>query len=77
MSTDVVQPRMRTFLQALASCRLQRHMLCSRNLQPAAWMVPPEAARIDCVMGGQVLDGNLSPKEAVFEIMNLPQIEER
>ena len=25
----------------------------------------------------QVLDGNLSPKEAVFEIMNLPQIEER
>jgi hypothetical protein len=27
--------------------------------------------------GLQVLNSNLSPKEAVFEIMNLPQIEER
>ena len=25
----------------------------------------------------QVLDGNLSPKEVVFEIMNLPQIHEK
>lgn len=25
----------------------------------------------------QVLDGNLSPREAVWEIMNLPQIEEK
>lgn len=25
----------------------------------------------------QVLDGNLSPKEVVFEIMNLPQIDEK
>lgn len=25
----------------------------------------------------QVLDGNISPKKAVYEIMNLPQIEER
>lgn len=25
----------------------------------------------------QVLDGHISPREAVFEIMNLPQIEER
>jgi glycerol-3-phosphate dehydrogenase (NAD+) len=25
----------------------------------------------------QVLDGNLNPAQAVFEVMNLPQIEER
>jgi hypothetical protein len=44
------------------------HKCCNLHLHPCQQVFPSI-----CL---QVLDGALSPKEAVFEIMNLPQIEE-
>ncbi len=48
----------------------------NRGLCDKRWAACRREQRQLCC-GSQVLNSNLSPKEAVFEIMNLPQIEER